>query len=154
MGKRSGLGKFLFGMAVGAGIALLFAPQEGSKTRAQLKQKFDDLLEKVKEIELEEVKNSIEDKITEIKEDLAELDGEKVLAFAKDKAEVIGNKCDELVKIAAKKATPVVKATAEEARISTIAVLKATIEKLEKSESKPAPKKPTTAKKKPTTKKK
>jgi len=153
MGKRSGLGKFVFGMAVGAGIALLFAPQEGSKTRAQVKQKFDDLLERAKQIEVEEVKNSIENKIAEIQEDLADLDAEKVLAFAKDRAVVIGKKCDELVKVAAKKASPIVKATAEEARLTTISVLENTIAKLEKNSSKPTPK-ATTPKKKTTTKKK
>jgi gas vesicle protein len=33
----SGLGVFLLGAAVGAGLALLFAPQSGDETRAQLR---------------------------------------------------------------------------------------------------------------------
>ena len=47
--KSSGLGKFLLGGAIGAGLALLFAPQKGSETRRQLKEKCDELFEKLKE---------------------------------------------------------------------------------------------------------
>jgi gas vesicle protein len=36
-GGGSGIGLFLLGAAVGAGIALLFAPQSGEETRAQLR---------------------------------------------------------------------------------------------------------------------
>ena len=133
MGKK-GFGKFLTGMALGAGIALLFAPQEGSKTRKQLKIKLDEFAKKVKAIDPGEVKDNIEKKIAEIKEDLKDLDKEKVLEFAKVKANQIAKKSDELVKLAVKKGTPVVKKAANDLRIKTIAVLEETIKKLEKAD--------------------
>lgn len=155
MGKNgSGIGKFIAGAAIGAGLALLFAPQDGKTTRKQLKEKFAELAEKVKNIDPEDVKDKIQNKIEEIKNDLADLDGEKVLAIAKDKATKIAKKCDELYTLAKKKATPVIQKAVEDVRISTIKVLNSTVAKLEAA----APEvKKTTAKKTPakkTTKKK
>ena len=130
MGKK-GKGKFLVGAAVGAGIALLFAPQEGSKTRKQLKIKLDEFAKKVKAIKPGELKENIENKIAEIKADLKDLDKEQVMEYAKLKANNIRKKCDEVVKLAIKKGTPIVKKTAEELRVKTIAVLEETVTKLE-----------------------
>ena len=39
MSKKSGLGKFIAGAAIGAGLGLLFAPDSGEKTRKVLKRK-------------------------------------------------------------------------------------------------------------------
>jgi len=38
-GEGSGIGTFLLGAAIGAGIALLFAPQSGAETRADIKRR-------------------------------------------------------------------------------------------------------------------
>ena len=54
--KKSGAGKFLLGAAVGAGLGILFAPKAGSETRRDLKKKMDELVKKVKEIDVDEVK--------------------------------------------------------------------------------------------------
>ena len=56
MSKNSGLGKLLAGLGIGAGLGLLFAPKKGSETREDLKKKLVDLTNKVKEIDVEEVK--------------------------------------------------------------------------------------------------
>ena len=60
--KKSGVGKFVLGAAVGAGLGLLFAPRKGSETRKLLKDKMDDLVKKVKNIDADEVREMIEDK--------------------------------------------------------------------------------------------
>ena len=50
--NKSGLGKFLLGAGIGVGLGILFAPKSGKETRADLKKKMDDLLEKAKNIKL------------------------------------------------------------------------------------------------------
>lgn len=129
--KSNGLGKFLAGAAIGVGLGVLFAPKAGSETRKELKEKIDELVKKVKELDVEEVKDAFLKKIEEIKEELADLDKEKVISIARDRAEVIKEKLDELYQEAKEKATPVVQKTIEDLRAKTVVVLKDTVKKLE-----------------------
>ena len=130
--KKSGVGKFVLGAAVGAGLGLLFAPRKGSETRKLLKDKMDDLVKKVKNIDADEVREMIEDKIEEIKYELSERDKEKVLAVAKEKGNQIKEKANELVELAVEKGTPVVQKAADDVRTQAIKVVKEVLNKLEK----------------------
>lgn len=136
MKKNSGLGKLFTGLAVGAGLGLLFAPKKGTETRADLKKKMDELLLKAKEIDVDEVKENIEAKIFEIKEELDDLDKEKVTKIAKKKAKQIQDKAEELVNYAIEKGTPVLEKTAESVREKAIDVTKEVLSKLEGKEDK------------------
>lgn len=134
MNKKSGNGKFFLGALVGAGVALLLAPQSGSETRKQLKAKLSELLNKVKEIDVKEVREDLERKINQIKEDLKDLDKEKALTLAKQKAEQLKNKTEELVVVVKEKGTPVLQNMVEDLREKTIVALKEIVSKLEKQE--------------------
>ncbi len=134
--KKSGSGKFVLGALVGAGLGLLFAPKKGSETRKELKQKMDEMLGKIKEMDMEDIKSQFEEKVEEIKVDLADLDKEKVLKIAKKKAKDIKNSCEQLVNLAIDKGTPILRDAAEEVRIKTIDVIKEILDKLEKSSNK------------------
>ena len=83
--SKKGFGKFLAGAAIGATLGVLFAPKAGSETRQELAEKIKELMEKVKEIDANEVKENITNKINEIKEELKNLDKEKALKIAKEK---------------------------------------------------------------------
>ena len=80
MGKK---GNFILGAGLGLGLGMLFAPQSGDKTRKELKKKINELVEKVKSIDKEEVVDNISNKINELKEELANLDKEKAMEIDK-----------------------------------------------------------------------
>ena len=133
--SKKGFGKFIIGAGIGAGLGLLFAPKKGSDTRKELKKKMDELIEKARNVDAKEVKENIEVKIQEIKEELADLDKEKVLNIAKKKAKQIQDMAEELVEYAVEKGTPVLEKTASSVRQKAIEVTKDVLTKREKEEN-------------------
>ena len=136
MSRKCGFGKFVFGVGVGVGLGLLFAPQEGSKTRRELKIKLDELVDRIKEIDPEDVKADILQKVEELRMELSDLDKEKALAIAKSQAKKVGKKAEELAVYAKEKGTPVVEAAAEKVKSTTLKAAKEVVNRLEESESK------------------
>ena len=136
MGKKKGCGKFVLGAALGAGLGVLFAPKAGSETRKELKLKLDELWCKAKEVDVEELKITFQEKVDEIKQEIEDLDKEKVLAIAKEKGEVLKNKSEELLKLAKEKGTPILENVAKEVKEKTVVVIKEVLGKLEKEEPK------------------
>ena len=136
MSKKSGMGKFVAGAAIGASLGVLFAPKKGSETRRELKAKIDELVAGVKEIDMADVKAEFEDKIDEIQRDLKDLDKEKAVKIAKKKATELKKKAEDLVDLAIEKGTPVLRDAAEEVRLKTIDVTKEVLKKLENAEIK------------------
>ena len=132
--RGSGLGKFVIGAAIGAGLGILFAPKKGSETRADLKAKIDDLVKQAKEIDVEEVKAEFLNKVDDLKEELADLDKEKALDIAKKKATQLKNKAQELVDLSIDKGTPILRDAAEEVRLRAVDVTKEVLKKLEKKD--------------------
>ena len=133
MAKKN-LGNLALGVAIGASLGILFAPKKGSETRKELKGKMLDLVSSAKELSISDVSDMVQDKINEIRKDLNDLDKEKVLKIARKKSEDIKKKCEDLVKLAIDKGTPVLKDAAEEVRDKTIEVMKDMIAKLEHAE--------------------
>ena len=136
MSKKSGIGKFVAGAAIGAGLGLLFAPKKGSETRKDLKEKLDNVISKIKSVDTEEVKALFESKVDEIKAELEDLDKEKALKIAKKKGEEIKKNCQDLVNLAVAKGTPFLEKAAEELRLKAIDVVSDVLEKLETTEVK------------------
>lgn len=135
MGKGK-LGTFVAGALVGVGLGVLFAPKAGVETRKELKEKLDELVKKIKEIDIKEVRENLANKIEDIKAELADLDKEKALKIVKEKAENIKAKLDDLMEEAKEKATPVIQKSVSDLRKKTISVLNSTVKKLEEAESK------------------
>lgn len=134
--SKKGLGKFVAGAAIGAGLGLLFAPKKGEELREDLKKKLDDIVKQAKDIDIEEVKKEFNKKVEEIKMELVDLDKEKALEIAKEKGAQLKVKAQELVDLAVEKGTPVLKKTANDVLDNVIKVSKETQKKLTKAEEK------------------
>ena len=129
--QTEGLAKFALGVLVGAGLGVLFAPKSGAETREELKASMEDLMNKVKNIDPEEVKIAMQEKIDDIKAELKSLDKEKVLEIAKKKGNDIKEKCDDLVEYAKEKGSPVVEKIAKDMKVKAANVVRGVLEKLE-----------------------
>ncbi len=136
MSKKKGFGKFIAGALIGTGIGLLFAPNKGSETREALKKKFDELASQIKSMDSEEIKNDFSRRIQEIKTELAELDKETVMDFARDKGTMLKERAQELVDLAKEKGTPAIKKSAEAVLDSVVKVSKDVLGKLSEKSSK------------------
>lgn len=132
-------GNFLVGLGVGATLGLLFAPKSGKETRKELAVKIDELIEKAKEIDVEEVKNAIIVKTKELENTIKDLDKETAKQLIIDKSQEVKIKAQELVDLAIEKGTPVVERTAKQVKNKTAEVLKTAASKLEE-EPKPVKK--------------
>lgn len=131
-----GIGTFLGGLAVGAGLGLLFAPDKGENTRKMLAKKLEELVKKAKEIDVEEVKDEILYKVEELQSELADLDKEKIKDIALKKANQIKTKAEELYKYAIEKGTPVVEKATDDVRRQALKVVKEMENALNKKEEK------------------
>ncbi len=129
--KKKGFGKFIAGALVGGALGVLFAPKKGSETRKDLSNKLKELLEKAKEIDVEEVKDAFFQKVENIETEIKNLDKEKVLKIAKQKAKELKKLSEDLLKYAKEKGTPVLEKTAKEVKEKVIEVTKEVLEKLE-----------------------
>ena len=129
--SKKGFGKFLGGLAIGAGLGILFAPDKGENTRKLLAKKIDELLKRVKEIDIDEIKDELLYKVEKLQAELATLDKEKAKEIALKQAKKIKEKAEDLYKYAIEKGTPVVEKAADEVRRQALKVVKEIQAKLE-----------------------
>ncbi len=99
---------FFTGALVGAGLGILLAPKEGNETRNDLKKSFSLLVDTIKNIDIEETKASLLDKVAEIRDELMNIDEVTASEYAKEKVDMVTAKCDELIETASKNNVPIV----------------------------------------------
>ena len=132
--SKKGIGKFVLGASLGAGLALLFAPKKGSDLRRDIKRKLDDFMKDVNKLTVEDIKKEFTVRVDNIKKELEDLDKEKVEKIAKKKAKELQKKADELIALAKEKGTPVLEGIADDLKNKVISVCTEVINKLEKGE--------------------
>ena len=91
---------FLTGALVGIGLGLLIAPKEGSETRGELKADLNNLLDTVKEIDIDETKVIFMKKLGAIKEQLDEISATERKKIIFEKLEDIKKTCEDLTHLA------------------------------------------------------
>ncbi len=134
MSKKKSIWPFVAGVGLGVGAGMLFAPKKGEDLRKDVKNKIDELINKAKEIDVDEVKDEFMKKIDELKVELEDLDKEKALAIAKRKGNELKEKAEDLVEYAKEKGTPVLEKAAQEVRQKAIMVTKEVLKRLEDEE--------------------
>jgi len=134
--KKGSLLKFIAGLGVGIGAGMLLSPKSGEELRKDLSKKINELIEKIKEIDMKEVADDFKKRLDELKTEIEDLDKEKALEIAKEKSEQLKIKANELLKLAKEKGTPVLEKAADEVREKAILVTKEVLKKLEKEETK------------------
>ena len=132
--SKKGIGKFVLGASLGAGLALLFAPKKGSETRRDINRNLDDFMKDVDKLTVEDIKKEFTVRVDNIKKELEDLDKEKVEKIAKKKAKELQKKADELIDLAKEKGTPVLEGIADDLKNKVISVCTEVINKLEKGE--------------------
>ncbi len=145
--SKKGMGKFVAGAAIGAGLGLLFAPKKGSETRQDIKDKTKKVAEDIKNIDKEEVKAKLNQKVKDLKKDLENLNKETAVEMVKEKGNALLQKADELIDTAKEKSAPVVEKAAKEVKVKTVTILQSAIDKIEKKDTKTNTKNKTTKKK-------
>ncbi len=129
--KKGGFGKFLGGIALGAGLGILFAPDKGENTRKVLTKKIEELVNKLKDVDTEEVKDELLYKVEMLQSQLASLDKETAKEATLKAAEKIKTKAEDLYNYAVEKGTPVIEDAANEVRKQALKVVKELEKKLE-----------------------
>ena len=134
MAKKSGMGKFILGAIAGIGIGALLSPKSGKENRDDLVKRLNVLKDRVKDIDVNEVKVSLEDKIYEVQDALEDLDKEKAYDIAQKQAKNLKKKSEELYALAKEKGTPYVEEAANKVREKAVEVTKEVLARLEKKD--------------------
>lgn len=131
MSRKSKVG-FLGGALVGLGLGFLFAPKSGEETRKELSKQMSNLWDKVRGMDADEIKDKLESKLKEVEVGIKDLDKEKVLSVAKEKASVLKDKAEELVQMAKDAGKPVVENAAVTVKKNLANVTRDVLNRLEK----------------------
>ena len=131
MGKRGSFKDLLLGVGVGVVIGALFTPRTGEENRKLLKDKTDETIKKVKNIDFEALKTKLYDEYYNLKDQLQNMDSEQAKAFAAEKVSEIQAKADKVIAAAIEENKPKVEKSLVELKKKLAVVLKEASKKLE-----------------------
>lgn len=112
--KKSKLGALMVGVGIGAAAGMLLAPKSGEETRKDIKNKAKKLGKKVKDIDLNEVKENLIKEFDKFKNEMKDMDKEKAMRLAKEQGTKLLNSCEDLINAAKEKSAPMIEKTAKD----------------------------------------
>lgn len=129
--KKKTVAAATIGLAVGTGLGMMYAPKKGSILRQELKEKLNELKNKIQKIDIEETKEELSKILDKISKELEDLDKEKVKKIATKKADSIQKEIEEIIEVAVEKGDKLIEKAATELKEKTINITKEILNKLE-----------------------
>ena len=128
--SKKGFGKLLAGLGIGFSLGMLVSPASGKENREALKKGAKKVADKVKNIDIDELKETLVNEYDKLVEQLKDMDMEKAKKIAAKKGRELTDKANELIELAKEKSAPVVEKAAKQVKKNLADLLASTAEKL------------------------
>lgn len=128
--KKSKLGALAAGVGIGVAAGMLLAPKSGEETRKDIKNKAKQLGKKVKDIDLNQVKEDLVKEFDKFKNEMKDMDKDKAMKLAKEQGTKLLAKCEDLINMAKEKSAPMIEKTGKDIKKKLSEMLADASEKL------------------------
>ena len=128
--KKSKLGALVAGIGIGAAAGMLLAPKSGEETRKDIQKKAKQIGKKVKDIDLNQVKEDLVKEFDKFKNEMKDMDKDKAMKLAKEQGTKLLDKCEELITMAKEKSAPMIEKTGKDIKKKLSEMLADASEKL------------------------
>lgn len=128
--KKSKLGALVAGIGIGAAAGMLLAPKSGEETRKDIKNKAKQIGKKVKDIDLNQVKEDLVKEFDKFKNEMKDMDKDKAMKLAKEQGTKLLDKCEDLIIMAKEKSAPMIEKTGKDIKKKLSEILADASEKL------------------------
>ena len=128
--KKSKLGALVAGIGIGAAAGMLLAPKSGEETRKDIKNKAKQIGKKVKDIDLNQVKEDLVKEFDKFKNEMKDMDKDKAMKLAKEQGTKLLAKCEDLITMAKEKSAPMIEKTGKDIKKKLSEILADASEKL------------------------
>ena len=128
--KKSKLGALVAGIGIGAAAGLLLAPKSGEETRKDIQKKAKQIGKKVKDIDLNQVKEDLVKEFDKFKNEMKDMDKDTAMKLAKEQGTKLLAKCEDLITMAKEKSAPMIEKTGKDIKKKLSEMLADASEKL------------------------
>ena len=128
--KKSKLGALMVGVGIGAAAGMLLAPKSGEETRKDIQKKAKQIGKKVKDIDLNQVKEDLVKEFDKFKNEMKDMDKDKAMKLAKEQGTKLLAKCEDLITMAKEKSAPMIEKTGKDIKKKLSEMLADASEKL------------------------
>lgn len=128
--KKGKIGALIAGIGIGAAAGMLLAPKSGEETRKDIQKKAKQIGKKVKDIDLNQVKEDLVKEFDKFKNEMKDMDKDKAMKLAKEQGTKLLAKCEDLITMAKEKSAPMIEKTGKDIKKKLSEMLADASEKL------------------------